>query len=244
MEGFLKYINIADTVDVMIFKNNNQSITLTSSVYEVVNDNLLIISNPILEGILYPMERQYTYYFRFFIENNGMYLFKGIMLERLAYDNLPSVKIQLESEIKRVQRRKFYRVSFFSKGNFLFEREMTGDEKQKIATNKVLKLANTVEIIKENYVVERIAFETKNLSGGGLGVESSREFELEEIVYGEFIINNYTIKFKGEITRVQKKDNKRFEVGIKFIELDSNMQSKIIAYVFEIERNLIKKGLM
>ena len=244
MEGFLKYLNIADTVDIMIFKNNNQSITLNASVYDIINNELMILSNPISEGILYPMERQYTYYFRFYIENNGMYLFKGIVLERFSYDNLPSVKVKLESDIKRVQRRKFYRVSFFTKGNFLFKREMTQEEKFKAIKTKGTKLTNNLDILDNDYVLERKPFDTKNLSGGGLSVESSTEFELGETIMGEFPINHFMIKFKGEITRLEKKDDKRFEVGIKFVELDSNMQSKIVAYVFEIERNLIKKGLM
>jgi len=102
MEGFTKYLNIADEIDIMIFLNNNQSLTLKAFVYEVTSDLRIVLSNPIHEGNLYPLEKSYTYYFRFYIENSGMFLFKGILIDRIKYDNLPSILIQLESDIKRV----------------------------------------------------------------------------------------------------------------------------------------------
>lgn len=244
MEGFTKFFNIADTLDIMIYVNNLESYTLSSFVYEVVNDERLIISNPIHEGHLYAMEKRYGYYFRFYIENQGMYLFKGRMIERLQYDNLPSVSIELESEIKRIQRRKFYRVNFKSKGFFLVDIKVAEHE---IARKKELlskKYKNEKELVVEETTEEKFPFESLDLSGGGIRVLARNTFETGELIKGEVILNNVWIKFKGEVTRVQKKDDNHMEVGIKFIELDSVTQSRIVSYVFEIERNLIKKGLM
>lgn len=244
MEGFTKFFNIADTLDIMIYVNNQESYTLTSFVYEVVNDERLIISNPIHEGHLYAMERRYGYYFRFYIENQGMYLFKGIMIERLLYDNLPSVSIKLDSEIKRIQRRKFYRVNFKSKGHFLIEKKIP---EQEIAKKKALlntKYKNEKDLIVEEATIEKFPFDSLDLSGGGIRVLTRKNFESGELIKGEVLLNNMWNKFSGEVTRVQKKDDNHFEVGIRFIDLDSATQSRIVSYVFEIERNLIKKGLM
>lgn len=244
MEGFTKFFNIADTLDIMIYVNNQESYTLSSFVYEVVNDERLIISNPIHEGHLYAMERRYGYYFRFYIENQGMYLFKGRMIERLLYDNLPSVSIELDSEIKRIQRRKFYRVNFKSKGFFLIEKKFSDQE---IARKKLLlttKYKNDKDFIVEEVIEEKFPFESLDLSGGGIRVLTRITFETGELIKGEVLLNNVWNKFKGEVMRVQKKDDNHMEVGIKFIDLDSATQSRIVSYVFEIERNLIKKGLM
>ena len=244
MEGFTKFFNIADTLDIMIYVNNQESYTLTSFVYEVVNDERLIISNPIHEGHLYAMERRYGYYFRFYIENQGMYLFKGVMIERLLYDNLPSISIALDSEIKRIQRRKFYRVNFKSKGHFLIEKKIPEHE---IAKKKALlnsKFKNEKDLIIEEATIEKFPFESLDLSGGGIRVLTRKVFESGELIKGEVLLNNMWNKFSGEVTRVQKKDDNHYEVGIRFIDLDSATQSRIVSYVFEIERNLIKKGLM
>ena len=116
MDGFNKHLNIADEIDIMIFTTSGQSLTLSTFVYDVTSDNRMILSNPIKDGALFPLEKSYTYYFRFYVENSGMFLFKGILIDRIKFDNLPSIVIQLESDIKRVQRRKFYRVSFLSIG--------------------------------------------------------------------------------------------------------------------------------
>lgn len=244
MEGFVKYLNIADEVDIMIYTNNNQSMTLSSFVYEVRSDEELVLSNPIREGVLYPMEKSYTYYFRFFIENSGMFLFKGKMMERIKYDHLPSVVIRLESEIKRIQRRKFYRVNLISVGYFLIERRLGNDEIEQLKERMRKKYKNESDFIIDEVVYDKYSFDTIDISGGGLRVYTNHVFEVGDFVIGEFKVSDSWVKFKGELVRVEKKDNNRHEVGIKFLELDSNTQSKIVAYVFEVERNLIKKGLI
>ena len=244
MEGFDKYLNIADEVDIMIFANNNQSLTLSSFVYEVKNSEEIILSNPIREGVLYPMEKSYTYYFRFFLENSGMYLFKGKMMERIKYDSLPSVVIRLESDIKRIQRRKFYRVNLMSKGHFLIEKRLSDDEITLMKERMAKKYKNDSNFIIDEVVYDKFAFDTKDISGGGMRIYTNHEYVEGEILAGELKISDTWVKFKGELVRIEKKDNNRFEVGIKFLELDASTQSKIVAYVFEVERNLIKKGLI
>ncbi|OJV64672.1 MAG: hypothetical protein BGO41_13810 [Clostridiales bacterium 38-18] len=244
MDGFTKFLNIADEIDIMIFKNNNESLTLSVFVYEVTNDEHIIVSNPIKDGNYYPLEKTYTYYFRFYIENSGMYLFKGEVLERLSYDNLPSIKVKLVSDIKRVQRRKFFRVNLNSVGNFLFERELDPVEIQNMREKLLKKYKDESQFIIEETINEKVGFETLDISGGGLRVYTNLTFELGDFIAGEFKIASNWVNFKGEVVRVEKKDNKRYEVGIKFLELDASTQSKIVSYVFEVERNLIKKGLI
>ena len=244
MDGFKKHLNIADEIDIMIFTTGGQSLTLSTFVYDVTSDNRMILSNPIKDGTLFPLEKSYTYYFRFYVENSGMFLFKGILIDRIKFDNLPSIVIQLESDIKRVQRRKFYRVSFLSVGHFLFEKKLSDAQIAATRERMLKKYKNESEFIIDEIIYEKIAFDTTDLSGGGLRVQTHNEFELGEFIKGEFKISDSWVTFKGEVVRCEKKDHNRFEVGIKFLELDSITQSKIVAYVFEVERNLIKKGLM
>lgn len=244
MSGFSKYLKIADEIDIMIFKDNNESLTLKSFVYEVKSDTELILSNPVNEGYLYPMEKSYVYYFRFYIENMGMYLFKGTMKERVKYDNLPSVVIQSASDIKKIQRRKFFRVNLMSVGNVLFERRLSEEEVFQMREKLKAKYKNDKDILVDEVIYEKVPFDTMDLSGGGLRFIIKDAFEIGEFLEGEFLVSGDWLKFKGEVTRCEKKDDYRFEVGIKFLEVDANTQSKIVAYVFAIERNLIKKGLM
>jgi c-di-GMP-binding flagellar brake protein YcgR len=244
MDGFTKFLNIADEIDIMIFKNDKTSLTLKAFVYDIPSDKDLVISNPVSEGNLYPMERQYEYYFRFYIENVGMYLFKGNVLNRITFDNLPAIQVKLISEIKRVQRRRFFRVRLMSHGNFFEERQLSDGEIEIMRQKLKKKFANEKDIIVDDTVIERIAFETLDLSGGGLRVETTATYQIGDFVEGEFIISGNMVKFKGEVTRCEKNASNRNEVGIRFLELDENTQSKIVAYVFEIERNFIKKGLI
>lgn len=244
MEGFTKYLNIADSLDIMIYVSNQESYTLPAFVYEVVDDTRIIISNPIHEGHLYAMEKQYQYYFRFYIENNGMYLFKGIVIRRMQYDNLPSVLIELVSEIKKIQRRKFFRVTFKSKGAVIIERNKSDEELKVELARAQRKFQTTRDVIVDETVEEKVPFESLDLSGGGIRIRIKKSFELGDFITGEVLLESVAIRFTGEVTRVEKKDNSVYEVGIKFVGLDESTQSKIVGYVFDIERNLIKKGLM
>ncbi|MBM7560605.1 flagellar brake protein [Fusibacter tunisiensis] len=241
MEGFTKYLNIADSLDIMIFVNSMESYTLSAFVYDIVDPNTLIISNPIHEGHLYAMETRYDYYFRFYIENSGMYLFKGTVEKRMRFDNLPSVLIRQASEIKKIQRRKFFRVNFRAKGAVIVNRSLSDAELER---EKRKALKHSTDVVVEDTVEERIPFDSVDLSGGGIRFHVKKAFEEGMPIVGEVLLNHETIRFTGEVSRVEKKDDFTYEVGIRFIDLNPGVQSKIVAYVFEIERNLIKKGLM
>ncbi len=244
MSGFTKFLKTADEVDIMIFKNNNESVTLKCFVYEVTNDEEIVLSNPVSGGYLYPIEKSYVYYFRFYIENLGMYLFKGTLVNRIKYDNLPSVVIKLASDIKKIQRRKFFRVGLMSQGHLIFEHPLSEEEIAQTREKLKAKFKNDKDIIVEEVIYEKVPFDTLDLSGGGIRISIKESYEIGDYLEGEFRITGDWLPFKGEVTRCEKKDDYRYEVGIKFLEVDANTQSKIVAYVFEIERNLIKKGLM
>jgi len=244
MEGYSKYLNVADELDIMIFKNDGTSLTLKSFVYEVSNDEHIVIANPINEGNYFPLEKQYEYYFRFFIENIGMYLFKGTVMGRIQFDNLPSAIVKLSSDIKKIQRRRFFRVKLISTGNFIEERVISETELDIMREKLKSKYKNVQDIQLEETIIDKMPFDSLDISGGGLRVLTKMKFEVGDLVKGEFYIAGSLVDFKGEVTRVDKKESNRYEVGIRFLELDENTQGKIVAYVFEIERNLIKKGLM
>lgn len=246
MDGFSKFLKIADSIDIMIFKENGESMTLSTFIYEIVNDAELIISHPIKEGMLYPMARMDQYYFRFFVENNGMFLFKGALKSKIQFDNLPSLVIVLNSEIKKVQRRKFYRISFLSTGSFIEKTRKTDDELN-AERERIFKKYGSIkanDIVIDEIVVNRYPFDSLDLSGGGIRVLTKRPYEMGQTIEGELKIAGDFVFFTGEVTRIEKKDSNQYEVGIKFINLDAVTQSKIVGYVFEVERNLIKKGLI
>jgi len=131
-----------------------------------------------------------------------------------------------------------------SKGNFLHERHLSEEEIKQLKEKLKAKFKNENDIFVDETIVERVPFDTLDLSGGGIRVVTNNPYEIDEFVEGEFQISGKMVKFKGEVTRNEKNASNRFEVGIRFIDLDSNTQSEIVAYVFEIERNLIKKGLI
>lgn len=244
MEGFTKFLKISDSIDVMIFKENDESITLPAFVYDVINDQRIVVSHPIHQGQLYVLSRNNQYYFRFFIENHGMFLFKGVVEGRMNFDNLPSIVVSLASEIKKVQRRKFFRVNFFSTGHFIFENTLTEDEIKKRTAILEKKYPGKKDIVVEDIEIIKEPFETLDLSGGGIKVNSRKSYELGDQLNGTFKLAAVWVDFKGEVIRVEKKDQRSYHISLKFLELDSATQSRIVSYVFEIERNLIKKGMM
>lgn len=244
MNDFKNYLDISDPIDVIIFKENDESFTLHSVVYEVVDSEKLVLAHPLHQGGLFPLAKSNVYYFRFFKENLGMYLFKGLVHGRLAYDQLPSIIVSLASPIKRVQRREFFRVAIYSPGYFIFTRQLTEEELEEKKIKLKKKFPNADDIYVEDIEEEKVNFEMVDISGGGMKISIKTPYNIGEVLNGAFKIESSWVNFKGEVIRQDKKDHFTYELGIKFLEVDDVTQSKIVSYVFEKERNLIKKGLM
>lgn len=88
-----------------------------------------------------------------------------------------------------------------------------------------------------------------DISGGGIRVFSKRQLEKNEMVYVKFTLNfNSGDKETDVLAKVvdsqkNSKDETMFDSRLQFINISEADREEIVKYVFEQQRNMLKKEL-
>ena len=86
-----------------------------------------------------------------------------------------------------------------------------------------------------------------NISGSGMNIITDKPLELGKIIHTNFVLSRFPLVFIdvfGEIVRVTPVDedgNTSYHVGTKFLDLNINNRERIIACVFQRQREAIRK---
>lgn len=238
-----KNLNPGDIIEIQIVRKDNELISLKSTIYEVVSDVLVMIAMPSYMGRLFPITNGTRVYIIDNVENKGIYTFYAFVRDKDTIASLATLTIERISDIKKSQRRKFFRIPYFKDLTFklpILEEDRTVDEKL------LEKYKDNPDILIEPDEFEIIKATTRDLSGGGFRFSASRDFNLGGILNGEMEIEGKNVNFSVVVLRVVKDvlyDN-MFEIGCSFIDIDEVDRSKIIGLIFKKQRDIVKKGLV
>ena len=132
------------------------------------------------------------------------------------------MKIQTLSQINKIQRREFFR----------FEANLP-------IRYRIFESANS----KSNQ--EFIEAVTRDISGGGLCIRLIEPVEMDKYIECELILST-KVKFIGKVVRLTEYDTLhgqyKYEIGVSYKNIDEPMREKIISYIFQEQRRLLKKG--
>ncbi len=84
-----------------------------------------------------------------------------------------------------------------------------------------------------------------NISGGGMSFKSAKEYsrgDMLEMIMALYLPSKITIWVYGEVLRVEKTKNNHYQTFIKFINTSDKIRELIINFVFQWERELLKKN--
>lgn len=199
-----------------------------TKVFDVLSEDQLEIMMPIEKGkvILLPVDGQFdlTFY-----TNKGLYQCFARVLDRYKSNNIYIVVMELTSNLRKRQRREYYRLGCALEVGFrkLAEQEVRGLEQNRFRPVEGLPL-------KKGTVAD--------ISGGGMRFLS--DSGLEE---GTFVCCSYTLPFRGtekqydlagRILRSEEIAGKPgvFENRVQYINIDVDDREEIIKYIFEEER--------
>lgn len=209
-------------LELVEYKDGGASNTFVSQ-YEGSEGNALLVATPIFEGRLYPigMGTKLTVYYLY---KDNLYKFAAKVIGRENRHNISVLKLEPLSDIEKVQRREFYRFDCMLPVNY-----------------------RVVSSLKDENRGEYISTITADLSGGGLCIKLKESIEKESLVECQlFLKQNTAIHFIGRVVRLTKYNGKKgdytHEVGVLFEKIDSRDRERIISFIFEQERKLIKKG--
>jgi len=216
---------IGEKIDVR-YKGKNETETeklCYSMVQDIVSQDEIIITMPMLEGVQIILEPEQEIEIDFFREE-GCYSFKARVDERFKTDGLNLVKVSRISPVNRLQRRNYYRLKITLP---IYVRILTNDPDKE------------PDSWLEAY--------TLNLSGGGAKISVNRSIDKGTLIECLLRIKDQDLILRGEVLRCQLAQDdviSRYEIGIFFKDITEYQRDEIIKFIFEQQRKLRKKGLI
>lgn len=130
-------------------------------------------------------------------------------------NNVIYYKLTLPYDVRRIQRRNFFRVNLLE------------DVTYKNITNKTEK------------EIEELPYKSGimiDLSGGGIKVKTKEKLKTNDIIVMRINMINIEVKLKGQIVRIETSIDNNFLYGVKFLDITEVESDRIIRELFEIMR--------
>lgn len=212
--------------------DSSQKVILGSQIYDILDDETLSIAMPIVEGRVIPLSVGSRYEACFYA-SKGLYQTRLIVKERKKQEGLFILIVEVQSELKKFQRRQYFRLS------------CTMDMQYKILTEE--EVANfqggQEEIIMDTGFHDGVALD---ISGGGIRFTSEEKLENDNMVLVslEIPLDKQSIYLMmGKVISSGLIPNKSglYEHRVEYQELDKKIRENLIHFIFEEERRQRKK---
>ncbi len=228
----LKLGNRVEMVFKSKFKSENDTVEYASQILDFADDGI-ICAMPIYEGHIVPLQEGKRFE-GYFYSDNKIYNARCSVVSRGKEEKLHIVKISLDSALIRIQRREYFRLSCIMPATI----RTASDIKEGLDEIQDL-------ILNEDYYKCTIV----DISGGGIRALSKRQFEKEAIVFFKFTLkfNNADkeINIQGKVIDSfrNSNDESMFDSRFQFVDVSQTDRDEIVKYVFEQQRNILKKEL-
>lgn len=205
-----------------------------SHVLTIMSEDTLEISMPMEQTklILLPVDGEYDLVF---YGQTGLYQCFARIIDRYKSNNVFILVVELTSNLRKYQRREFYR---FSCALEMCARNLEKEEIQ--AIEKRLPYALTSGLpLKQSVIVD--------ISGGGLRFISSQMYEAGNLLYCSYnLIKKNKLKTYeviGKVLSAKEIENRPgfFEHRVQYYDMDKDTREEIIKYIFEEERKNLQK---
>lgn len=217
-----KILTIGQTIELKLGRLKENKTTNTK-VVDIINEDTFEILNPFNE--ISDIGRiSIGFSFKVFaIKNEGVYEF-NVQVINSTNKSISTLVIKVVSEINKIQRRNYYRLDVI--------KSFTGRE---------------VENLKEYKFGESFKGNIMDISAGGLLINSCKDLNTDNMIEIIFNLDDQR-KFLlfGIILRKSyiNVPNNKFEYGVKFVNITEFERNQIMKYIFEVQRKMLKKGLM
>lgn len=211
--------------------------TLVSKIYDIVDETQLKIAMPIYDGRIIPLPVNGRFDVTFF-SSGGLYNSAFTVIERYKENGLYILVVELIYELKKIQRRQYYRLECVMEVEYVKIDEdffsQNTEFNDGILEDKFEECAKTKAIVMD-------------ISGGGIRYASE-----EQLTPNSFVIVKLNLKLNNNQTlfgvvgkvlssRRVRNNNDMYEQRIEYSDINGRTREKIIRYIFEQERRLRNK---
>lgn len=210
-------VRLGDKIELTKKMNTENSETYYSMVYDVIDQQHILIQAPIESGKIIPLEMETVYYACIFTKN-GLYRGEVQVTKRMKDERLHFIELTFITSIKKFQRRQHYRMNCIL--NFKYKDQI----EEKWDSGTVL-----------------------DISGGGLRFSSTKEIMKDSVIdcHLNLQLHDYAIELDADGIVLQsnqmENDNLLYQTRVSFLEMPTDDTEKIIKFIFEEERRRRKK---
>lgn len=208
-----------------------------SQLVDIISDDRIEISMPMEKTklILLPVGGEYDLYF---FTTNGLYQCYARVVDRYKNNNMFLVQLELTSNLRKHQRREYYRFSCALEMN---SRPLEKEEVR--AIEKDSELLQTDELVPELPLQRSVI---ADISGGGLRFVAEYAYEVDSLILCKYSLwmdgssKEYTLY--GRVLEVKEIENRPgfYEHRVQYVHMDKDNREEIIKYIFNEERKTLK----
>ena len=215
--------------------SNGEKRVYRSAVFDVISEDSIEIMMP-TEGtkmILLPVGRVYAMVF--FVGKN-LYSCDAEVVDRYKRDNAVLLAMKIISNLRRFQRREYYR---FSCSLTMNSRNLEEEEIRAFEENKSILIPELP--LKQGIILD--------ISGGGLRFLATQAYDVGSLIYCTYILNSKTLNKEynlvGEVLESKEMPEKPgvFEHRVRFTNIKESERDEIIRYIFDEERKIRRKEM-
>lgn len=199
-----------------------------SKVFDIISDERISILMPMEKTklILLPVDAEYD---MCFYTTHGLYQCNARVMDRYKDNNIFVLILDLTSNLRKFQRRQYYRFScaLNMDSRELEEEEVSTFEKRNVLLEPGLPLKRSIVV---------------DISGGGLRFVSDYRYEKDSMILCKYnlIVNgtNKEYNLAAKVLNVNEIDNRPgiFEHRVQYVNMDVDEREEIIKYIFDEER--------
>lgn len=215
------------SVNRSLIENETKRIYETK-VFDILSNDKMEIVMPMdkIKLILLPVDAEYDIHF---YTKSGLFQCFARVIDRYKSNNVYILALELTSNLRKHQRREYYRFSCALEMNArnLKEEEVIAIDKNAVQLVPGLPLKRSVIV---------------DISGGGLRFVSTQRYEVDSLIYCNYqlLVNGKTKEYNlvGKILKLRELDNRpgEYEHRIQYVNIDMDVREEIIKYIFEEER--------
>lgn len=185
-----------------------------SSVQDIT-ENEILITIPVSDSIYLTLNEGVEIEQFFYDKKGNFYTYKTKVIGRYTEKAIPFYRVSKPYNIKKIQRRDYFRVNVVQIINYIKEVDLQKDIRSE-----------------ENYENALLL----DLSGGGMRVKAKEKLDFNDSIISNLNYEDEKIIVKGRVVRIEKTEDKRYIYGIAFRDIDNSTREKIIKIVFKIMR--------
>ncbi|MCK8058779.1 MULTISPECIES: flagellar brake protein [unclassified Fusibacter] len=234
-DGFSTMLEEGATLYAEIFIEDTKQ-KLKSEILEIVNDNKVIISCPIYKMRLIQLNVGERFRFEYQNPESGLFQFVALVVNKDKLGPIVRLHLLKVSNVKKEQRREFFRLPIIE--NVILKVKIGETTETYIDSGK------KIEVIVPEF--EEYVATALDLSAGGLKAISKIPISVGTPIYSKFELDGSAYELEGTVLRCFRIEDvvERYELGIKFKNIENTTQTNLIAVIFNKQRKMLKKGMI